>query len=161
MTEIIPRPSDYGPWLSELKARIHAAQQRAARTVNSELVLLYWQIGRGILERQGQEGWGAKVIERLAQDLRNTFPAMKGFSPRKLKYMRAFAQAWPDPDFVQALLAQLPWYHQITLLDKLNRAQLVAQRVGDPDRDPPTGAQRSGRHQFRRSAAGADVRPGA
>jgi predicted nuclease of restriction endonuclease-like (RecB) superfamily len=59
------------------------------------------------------------VIERLAQDLRNAFPAMKGFSPRNLKYMRAFAQAWPDPDFVQGVLAQLPWYHQITLLDKL------------------------------------------
>jgi predicted nuclease of restriction endonuclease-like (RecB) superfamily len=59
------------------------------------------------------------VIERLAQDLRNAFPAMKGFSPSNLKYMRAFAQAWPDPDFVQGVLAQLPWYHQITLLDKL------------------------------------------
>jgi predicted nuclease of restriction endonuclease-like (RecB) superfamily len=63
------------------------------------------------------------VIERLAQDLRNAFPAMKGFSPRNLKYMRAFAQAWPDPDFVQGVLAQLPWYHQLTLLDKLRTAE--------------------------------------
>jgi predicted nuclease of restriction endonuclease-like (RecB) superfamily len=123
MPDIVPLPSDYGPWLAELKARIHAAQQRAARSVNSELVLLYWQIGRGILERQDREGWGAKVIERLAQDLRNAFPAMKGFSPRNLKYMRAFAQAWPDPDFVQGVLAQLPWYHQLTLLDKLRTAE--------------------------------------
>jgi predicted nuclease of restriction endonuclease-like (RecB) superfamily len=123
MPDIVPLPVDYGPWLAELKARIHAAQQRAARSVNSELVLLYWQIGRGILERQGREGWGAKVIERLAQDLRNAFPAMKGFSPRNLKYMRAFAQAWPDPDFVQGVLAQLPWYHQLTLLDKLRTAE--------------------------------------
>jgi predicted nuclease of restriction endonuclease-like (RecB) superfamily len=119
MPDLVPLPADYGPWLAELKARIHAAQQQAARSVNRELVLLYWQIGRGILERQGREGWGSKVIERLAQDLRNAFPAMKGFSPRNLKYMRAFAQAWPDPDFVQGVLAQLPWYHQITLLDKL------------------------------------------
>lgn len=119
MPDLVPLPSDYGPWLAELKARIHAAQQQAARSVNRELVLLYWQIGRGILDRQDREGWGAKVIERLAQDLRNAFPAMKGFSPRNLKYMRAFAQAWPDPDFVQGVLAQLPWYHQITLLDKL------------------------------------------
>ncbi len=63
------------------------------------------------------------MIERLAQDLRNAFPAMKGFSPRNLKYMRAFAQAWPDPDFVQGVLAQLPWYHQLTLLDKLRTAE--------------------------------------
>jgi predicted nuclease of restriction endonuclease-like (RecB) superfamily len=123
MPDIVPLPVDYGPWLAELKARIHAAQQRAARSVNSELVLLYWQIGRGILERQNREGWGAKVIERLAQDLRNAFPAMKGFSPRNLKYTRAFAQAWPDPDFVQGVLAQLPWYHQLTLLDKLRTAE--------------------------------------
>ena len=84
MPDIVPLPSDYGPWLADFKARIHAAQQRAARCVNSELVLLYWQIGRGILERQGREGWGAKVIERLAQDLRNAFPAMKGFSRANL-----------------------------------------------------------------------------
>jgi len=123
MTDIVPLPSDYGPWLAELKTRIHKAQQRAARSVNHELVLLYWQIGRDILERQGREGWGAKVIERLSVDLRNAFPEMKGFSPRNLKYMRAFAQAWPDADFVQEVLAQLPWYHQLTLLDKLNTAE--------------------------------------
>ena len=81
--------------------------------------LLYWQIGRDILARQAQQGWGAKVIERLAQDLRAAFPDMKGFSPRNLKYMRAFAEAWPDSEFVQEVLAQLPWYHQLALLDKL------------------------------------------
>jgi predicted nuclease of restriction endonuclease-like (RecB) superfamily len=83
-------------------------------------VLLYWQIGRDILARQAAQGWGAKVIERLAQDLRSSFPEMKGFSPRNLKYMRAFAEAWPDTEFVQAVLAQLPWYHQLALLDKLD-----------------------------------------
>ena len=124
MTEIIPLPSDYGPWLSELKARIHTAQQRAARTVNSELVLLYWQIGRGILERQGREGWGAKVIERLAQDLRNAFPAMKGFSRANLLYMRAFAEAWPDQAIVQQAVGQLPWGHNLVLLSKLKTPDL-------------------------------------
>ncbi|OXR49470.1 hypothetical protein PuT2_06610 [Pusillimonas sp. T2] len=112
-------PSGYAGWLAELKNRIHIAQQRAALAVNRELVLLYWQIGRDILARQAELGWGGKVIERLSQDLRSTFPEMKGFSPRNLKYMRAFAEAWPELEFVQEVLAQLPWYHQLALLDKL------------------------------------------
>jgi predicted nuclease of restriction endonuclease-like (RecB) superfamily len=119
MPDIVPLPADYAPWLAELKTRIHTAQQRASLAVNRELVLLYWQIGRDILARQGREGWGAKVIERLAQDLRNAFPDMKGFSPRNLKYMRAFAEAWPDSEFVQQAAAQLPWFHLCTLIDKL------------------------------------------
>lgn len=117
--KLIELPSGYADWLAELKTRIHTAQQRAALAVNRELVLLYWQIGRDILARQAEQGWGAKVIERLSQDLRSAFPEMKGFSPRNLKYMRAFAEAWPEPEFVQEVLAQLPWYHQLALLDKL------------------------------------------
>ena len=113
------RPEGYNTWLGELKTSIHQAQQRTTLAVNRELVLLYWQIGQDILERQAEQGWGAKVIEQLSQDLRNAFPEMKGFSPRNLKYMRAFAQAWPDLAIVQEVLAQLPWYHQIALLDKL------------------------------------------
>ena len=112
-------PAGYAAWLTELKIRIHTAQQRATLAVNRELVLLYWQIGRDILARQAEQGWGAKVIERLAEDLRLAFPDMKGFSPRNLKYMRAFAQAWPDEAIVQEALAQLPWYHHLALLDKL------------------------------------------
>ncbi|MCU0256022.1 MAG: DUF1016 N-terminal domain-containing protein, partial [Vicinamibacterales bacterium] len=112
-------PAAYADWLAELKTRIHSAQQRAALAVNRELVLLYWQIGRDILERQSREGWGAKVIDRLAHDLRSAFPEMRGFSPRNLKYMRAFAQAWPEADFVQQAAAQLPWFHLCTLIDKL------------------------------------------
>ncbi len=112
-------PQGYAEWLAELKARIHTAQQRATLAVNRELVLLYWNIGRDVLARQAEQGWGAKVIDRLAKDLRAAFPEMKGFSPRNLKYMRAFAGAWPEGQFVQAVLAQLPWYHQLALLDKL------------------------------------------
>lgn len=119
MPEIIPLPTDYMPWLDELKGRIHAARQRASLAVNRELVGLYWQIGRDILARQGREGWGAKVIDRLAQDLRSAFPEVKGFSPRNLKYMRAFAEAWPDEAIVQQAAAQLPWFHLCTLIDKL------------------------------------------
>lgn len=113
-------PEGYDHWLGELKVRISTAQQQAARAVNRGLVLLYWQIGQDILQRQAEQGWGAKVIDRLAHDLRTAFPDMKGFSPRNLKYMRAFAQAWPDASFVQEVLAQLPWYHQLALLDKLS-----------------------------------------
>jgi predicted nuclease of restriction endonuclease-like (RecB) superfamily len=92
--------------------------------VNRELVLLYWQIGRGILDRQGREGWGSKVIERLAQDLRNAFPAMKGFSRANLLYMRAFAEAWPDQEIVQQAVGQLPWGHNLVLLSKLKTHDL-------------------------------------
>ena len=120
---LIAVPEGYAAWLQDLKTRIHSAQQRATLAVNRELVLLYWQIGRDILARQASQGWGAKVIERLAHDLRTAFPDMKGFSPRNLKYMRAFAEAWPDAEFVQAVLAQLPWYHQLALLDKLPGAE--------------------------------------
>jgi len=116
---LTPPPEGYADWLTDLKGRIHSAQQRATLAVNRELVLLYWQIGRDILVRQAEQGWGAKVIERLAHDLRSAFPEMKGFSPRNLKYMRAFAEAWVDTEFVQEVLAQLPWYHQLALLDKL------------------------------------------
>jgi predicted nuclease of restriction endonuclease-like (RecB) superfamily len=83
------------------------------------LVALYWQIGQEILARQQQQGWGAKVIERLAKDLRKEFPEMKGFSPRNLKYMRAFAEAYPDEQMVQQAAAQIPWFHNCVLLDKV------------------------------------------
>ncbi|WGW14141.1 PDDEXK nuclease domain-containing protein [Saxibacter everestensis] len=84
------------------------------------MLMTYWAIGRDILERQSEEGWGARVVDRLSGDVRSQFPGSKGYSPRNLKYMRAFAAAWPDQAIVQASLAQLPWYHQIALLEKLN-----------------------------------------
>jgi hypothetical protein len=114
----LPAP-EYKEWLNELKGRVEQARQRALLSVNRELVGLYWQIGRDILERQQRQGWGAKVIDRLASDLRSAFPDMKGFSPRNLKYMRALAEAWPGGEFVQQAAAQLPWFHLCTLLDKL------------------------------------------
>jgi predicted nuclease of restriction endonuclease-like (RecB) superfamily len=86
-------------------------------SVNRELVLLYWSIGRDILSRQKSEGWGSKVIDRLAVDLGRAFPEMTGLSARNLKYMRAFAEAWPDLEFVQQVVALLPWGHNVRLLD--------------------------------------------
>jgi predicted nuclease of restriction endonuclease-like (RecB) superfamily len=106
-----------------LKSRIHNAQQRAALAVNRELVLLYWHIGRDILTRQTEQGWGSKVIERLAHDLRAAFPDMKGFSRANLMYMRAFAEAWPDAEIVQQAVGQLPWGHNLVLLTRLKDAQ--------------------------------------
>jgi predicted nuclease of restriction endonuclease-like (RecB) superfamily len=110
---------DYRTWLTELKQRVERARQRAAMSVNRELVTLYWQIGHDILERQHRQGWGARVVDQLARDLKAAFPDMRGFSPRNLKYMRALALAWPEPEFVQQPAAQLPWFHLCTLLDKI------------------------------------------
>jgi predicted nuclease of restriction endonuclease-like (RecB) superfamily len=116
-------PDSYPAFLLELKQRIRESQLQASLSVNRELVLLYWRMGRDILVRQGRENWGAKVIDRLAADLKKAFPEMKGFSPRNLKYMRAFAEAWPDEEFVQQVAAQIPWFHNCVLLDKLSRQQ--------------------------------------
>ena len=113
-------------FLRGLKERIRTAQVNAGLAVNRELVLLHWRIGQDILERQRHSGWGSKVIDRLAADLRSAFPEMSGFSPRNLKYMRAFAEAWPDDDFVQQVAAQLPWFHNCTILDKLKN---LAERI--------------------------------
>lgn len=112
-------PEGYLELLNQLKERILGAQLRAGLAVNRELVLLYWQLGREILVRQDQRGWGAKVIDRLANDLRRAFPEMKGFSVRNLRYARAFAEAWPDEQIVQQLVAQIPWGHNVRILDYL------------------------------------------
>ncbi|MFY9261638.1 MAG: PDDEXK nuclease domain-containing protein [Gallionella sp.] len=117
-------PEGYTDWLTDLKDRIHSAQQRATLAVNRELVLLYWHIGQDILTRQAEQGWGAKVIERLAHDLRTAFPDMKGFSRANLMYMRAFAEAWQDAEIVQQAVGQLPWGHNLVLLTRLKDTQL-------------------------------------
>jgi predicted nuclease of restriction endonuclease-like (RecB) superfamily len=114
---------DYAAFLEDIKNRVANAQIKAALSVNRELVLLYWQIGREILNRQKMQGWGAKVIERLAKDLKEAFPAMKGFSRTNLLYMRSFAENYSDEAFVQAVLGQITWYHNIALLDKLKNRQ--------------------------------------
>lgn len=109
----------YAAFVDDLKQKIASARYRASLSINRELVILYWSLGRDILDRQEREGWGAKVIDRLANDLGGTFPEMTGLSARNLKYMRAFAEAWPDSEFVQQVVALLPWGHNIRLLDAL------------------------------------------
>lgn len=120
---LLPDEDNYFALLNGLKNRIRSAQIKAALAVNRELVLLYWHIGREILQRQREQGWGSKVIPRLAKDLKREFPDMKGFSRTNLLYMRAFADAWPDEKFVQELLGQITWYHNLGLLDKLNQRE--------------------------------------
>ncbi|MBA2735294.1 MAG: DUF1016 domain-containing protein [Pyrinomonadaceae bacterium] len=115
--------ADYAEFLNTLKIQIQQTQIRAVSSVNRELVLLYWRIGREILQRQKQRGWGAKVIERLANDLRKEFPEMKGFSRANLLYMRAFAEAYQDEQFVQQVVGQIPWGHNIRILDKVKDAE--------------------------------------
>jgi predicted nuclease of restriction endonuclease-like (RecB) superfamily len=133
--------TNYHEIITGLKEKIRQARLRAAVLANTELLKIYWEIGLTILSYQQHEGWGAKTIERLAADLKAEFPDFKGFSIRNLKYMRAFAAAWPEFEIrqgllaqlkqakyqhdtiVQASLAQLPWYHHITLLDKIKERE--------------------------------------
>jgi predicted nuclease of restriction endonuclease-like (RecB) superfamily len=93
------------------------SEVRAVLAVNQELVLLYWGIGNEILARQKEDGWGTRVIERLAKDLRSAFPDMQGLSPRNLGYMKAFAEAWREQPILQQAVAKLPWGHNIRILD--------------------------------------------
>ncbi len=116
-------PADYAAWLADIKGRIHGERLRLVLASNSVMVLLYWDIGQRILHKQAEQGYGTKVIDRLAADLRDAFADMKGFSPRNLKYMRAFAAAWPDRELVQQTVAQLTWGQNIVLLEKLDQDQ--------------------------------------
>lgn len=103
-----PSPTGYAELLAELKGRIRTAQIRAGLAVNHELVMLYWRIGRDILIRQHDLGWGAGAIKQLAGDLRREFPGLKGLSPRNLEYMKQLAESWPDGTIVPQLVAQIP-----------------------------------------------------
>lgn len=116
----------YDTFLHEVKERIATARVRAALAVNAELVALYWQIGRMILDRQEQHGWGGKVIDRLSVDLRTEFPGMQGFSRRNLHYMRTLGELFPESEFVQQPVAQIPWGHIIRILDAFDSASIAS-----------------------------------
>ena len=113
-------PIDYSELLDRLKQRVRKQKLQVIQEANKQLVMLYWFMGSEILKRQDQTGWGAKIIDRLSYDLRVAFPEMSGFSPRNLKYMRKFAQVWPDPEFVQRTVAQIQWGSNITLIERLD-----------------------------------------
>lgn len=117
-------PDGYGEFLSNIKQRVKTERLKAVFSANMAQVLMYWDIGNDILQKQQSSGWGAKVIDRLSADLKNAFPEMQGFSPRNLKYMRTFAEAWPDREFMQRTVAQIPWRSNLTLLEKLKDSEL-------------------------------------
>jgi predicted nuclease of restriction endonuclease-like (RecB) superfamily len=111
---------NYATLLNDLKNRVASSRYKAALAVNRDLILLYHHIGIEILNSQEKHGWGAKVIDQLSHDLKSEFPEMKGFSTRNLKYMKRFAEEYPDREFVQQVAAQLPWFHIAALLDKVS-----------------------------------------
>ncbi len=116
-------PMDYQETLADIKRRIASERMRVVLSANAAMILLYWDIGQVILDRQNQQGWGAKIIDRLSEDLKQAFPEMSGFSPRNLKYMRTFAEQWPDREIVQRTVAQIPWRSNLTLLHKLDNVE--------------------------------------
>jgi predicted nuclease of restriction endonuclease-like (RecB) superfamily len=112
--------TDYPQLLNELKTAVRRARIKVHRAVNTEMLSLYWTIGRAILDRQQRDGWGSKVVDRLAVDLRNEFPDMKGLARSNLKYMRAMAGCWTAEAIGQQAVGQLAWGHVTVLLDKLD-----------------------------------------
>lgn len=110
--------NQYKIFLKNLKSHIEQARLKAVLSVNRQMIELYWEIGRFILQEQEKQGWGAKVIDRLSEDLRILFPDMKGLSARNLKYMRKFAESYPDFEFVQTVSAQISWSHNVLLITK-------------------------------------------
>lgn len=121
---LLEMPQDYLGFIKEIKERIVKTRLETIVAANSAMILLYWEIGNAILQRQRNEGWGAKVIDRLSYDLKTAFSDMHGFSPRNLKYMRKFAEAWTDFEIVQRTVALIPWRSNITLLDKLSDPEI-------------------------------------
>ncbi len=107
---------EYLSIIENIKSEIKAAQYRAAVHANTDMLLLYYDIGCVINEHKA---WGNKFIDNLATDIRMAFPESKGYSVRNLKYMAKFAETYPDRGFVQTVSAQIPWSHNIAILEKV------------------------------------------
>lgn len=123
MSDII-NSKDYLTFLSDIKNDIQTSRVKAALAINRELILLYWRIGKGILEKQKTLGWGAKVIEQLSLDLKHTFPEIKGFSKQNLAYMRQFAGEYLSNEIIQQAVGEIPWGHNIEIFTKLKDNQV-------------------------------------
>lgn len=118
MTDYLPLSSDYNQLLAEVKDRIRSAQYAALKAVNTELVGLYWDLGRLIVEKQEQSGWGKSVVERLSQDLRKEFPGVAGFSVQNLWYMRQFHLEYREHEKLQPLVGEIAWAHNLVIMSK-------------------------------------------
>ena len=110
---------EYKTFFKEIKEKILTSQVKAALAVNQELIKLYWEIGSKIHLKQKEDGWGAKTIGNLAKDLKSSFPDMKGFSRTNIKYMVQFAKEYPKFPISQQVVGQIPWGHNILLLQRL------------------------------------------
>jgi predicted nuclease of restriction endonuclease-like (RecB) superfamily len=118
MPDVTPSPVDYAQLLAEVKDRIRSAQYAALKAVNTELVGLYWDLGRLIVEKQEQSGWGKSVVERLSQDLRKEFPGVAGFSVQNLWYMRQFHLEYREHEKLQPLVGEIAWAHNLVIMSK-------------------------------------------
>lgn len=105
-------PDDYSGLLSEIKTRIRKAQYEALKAVNKELIALYWDIGRMIVERQQEESWGKAVVENLAKDLQKEFPGIQGFSARNIWRMRDFYVSYRENEKLSPMVAEIGWTHR-------------------------------------------------
>lgn len=112
-------PIWYADFFENIKTEISVSRRKVMLSANSQMMMMYYRIGKTILDRQNTEGWGAKIIDRLSSDIKKAYPELKGFSPRNLKYMRKFAEVWPDEEIVQRCVAQLSWRHNICLMEKI------------------------------------------
>lgn len=119
----LPVPDGYPELLAAVKADVLGSQLRVTRTANTELITLYWRVGRLILDRQDQQGWGARIINRLSVDLKRELPGTRGWSVSNLASMRALAATWPSPAILQQAVGELPWGQVVTLLAKLDTQQ--------------------------------------
>lgn len=118
---IISEMSDtYLSFIDNIKNEIEKQRLSVVLSANASMICLYWNIGKAILNKQAEEGWGSKVIDRISKDINDAFPDMSGFSPRNIKYMRKFAEVWNDYEFMQRTAAQIPWRSNILLMDKLS-----------------------------------------
>jgi len=118
MPDVTPSPVDYAQLLAQVKERIRCAQYAALKAVNTELVGLYWDLGRMIVEKQEQSGWGKSVVERLSQDLRREFPGVAGFSVQNLWYMRQFHMEYREHEKLQPLVGEIAWAHNLVIMSK-------------------------------------------
>ena len=118
MPDVTPSSVDYAQLLAEVKERVRSAQYAALKAVNTELVGLYWDLGRMIVDRQEQAGWGKSVVERLSQDLRREFPGVAGFSVQNLWYMRQFHMEYRGDERLQPLVGEIAWAHNLVIMSK-------------------------------------------